>query len=270
MKMVVGKQFEQQVPVDDIRCVRDICTLAVRSREICAAARPGQFVMVKASGERCDDPLLRRPFSVHRISGDILTIIFKIIGRGTDHLSRMTNADTVDVLGPLGNGFRLSEKAKVHYLVGGGMGVAPLQFLAETIRGEMAGAHVVALVGARTASESDNFRAICDVPDIEVKIATDDGSAGHHGFVTELLAADIDKKKEMQVYCCGPHVMMHKVAQLCRCHGVNCQVSLESHMACGIGACLGCAVSGAGAAKEKKYLHVCKEGPVFEAEQIWA
>ncbi|MFH1215885.1 MAG: dihydroorotate dehydrogenase electron transfer subunit [Pseudomonadota bacterium] len=223
--------------------------------------------MVKAAGEKSDDPLLRRPFSIHRVAGDTLTLIFKIVGRGTHNLSRMASGDVAELIGPLGNGFKIQEKAEFHYLVGGGMGVAPLLFLAETIRARMPDAHVVALVGARTASELDNFRGLYDVPDIEIKVATDDGSAGHHGFVTELLEHEIKGKKGIHVYCCGPQMMMEKVARQCRVHGVNCQVSLEAHMACGIGACLGCAVSCAG--EEKKYLHVCKDGPVFEAGRVW-
>ncbi|MEN8140953.1 MAG: dihydroorotate dehydrogenase electron transfer subunit [Thermodesulfobacteriota bacterium] len=234
--------------------------MVLSSPEIAGLAQPGQFVMVDLGGL---DPLLRRPFSIHRCQdGGSLSLLYKVVGHGTGQMAALEPGRTLSLLGPLGHGFEI--KGKSHILVGGGLGTAPLLMLAETMACLGKDQNITTLLGGRTAGEilvSEEF-----APFGQVKKATDDGSLGHHGLVTSLLN-DLSGP-DQQVYSCGPEPMLRAVARICREKGWPCQVSLESHMACGMGACLGCAVEHA-SLTEKKYAHVCKDGPVFEAGAIW-
>jgi dihydroorotate dehydrogenase electron transfer subunit len=260
-------KYQLQGEIKKISCQDDICMMVIDVPEICRGAKAGQFVMVKAAEEKNNDPLLRRPFSIHRVSEGLLTIIFKVVGRGTKNLANMKVSRLVDVVGPLGNGFQISKEQR-HYLVGGGMGIAPMHYLAESIIKQNPRSEVVALLGARTAKELEVFGHINALPYLLVKISTDDGTAGHHGLVIDLLAQSVAERGAGTVYCCGPWPMMKAIAMYCHDNKMSCQVSLETIMACGIGACLGCAVSGS-AVTGDGYLHVCQDGPVFEAGKIW-
>lgn len=240
----------------------DIFRLTVRSPDIACSSRPGQFVMVQA-GE--GTPLLRRPFSVHQTMADgSLQILFKVLGTGTRILSRLQESDQLDIVGPLGQGFNFDPGSPA-CLVGGGMGIAPLLFLAKKMiqKGFMP-AEIIVLLGARTRDElaplANDFKAM----GVALKLITDDGSLGEKGFVTDLLGR-VQTGFRLDVFCCGPHPMMAAVAKLCEVKGYTCQVSLETMMACGLAACLGCAVS---KADGSGYLHVCKDGPVFEANEV--
>ena len=124
------------------------------------------------------------------------------------------------------------------------------------------------MLGSRTAKEFEIFSNFLNIDGITLKISTDDGSTGHHGLVLDLLEETVVKKGDGTVYCCGPYPMMQAIAKFCKNKKMNCQVSLETIMACGIGACLGCAVAGADNIRQD-YVHVCKDGPVFEADKIW-
>lgn len=256
------KHFQVAVEVVDKKDSGDICQITLSAPEISKVAKAGQFVMVRVG--HTNDPLLRRPFSIHRVENEKISLLFKVVGRGTKILSDLQISEKVDILGPLGNGFTVHSNM-VHYLVGGGMGIAPFLFLAEQIKRNDNMAKVVALIGARNRQELIAVEELEAVEGVEVSIATDDGSCGHHGLVTELLAT----VQEGTVYCCGPWPMMKAVAEICRNKKLACQVSLETMMGCGIGACLGCAVEGAHHLAEKNYLHVCKDGPVYEAERVW-
>jgi len=225
------------------------------------AAQPGQFAMVKV-GEGMD-PLLRRPFSIHRVTGGEsgeFELLFRVVGAGTERLARVHVGDRVDVLAPLGRGFR--PQGRHPLLVGGGVGVAPLLFLAESLLQD--GARPKLLLGARADRDvlcHDDFRCLA----VPYALATEDGSMGEPGLVTALLDRELQAGAEgVAVYACGPAPMLAAVARLCARAGVPCQVSLEAHMACGVGACLGCVVPGT----SQPYLRVCKEGPVFDAGEI--
>ncbi|NTU60273.1 MAG: dihydroorotate dehydrogenase electron transfer subunit [Deltaproteobacteria bacterium] len=224
------------------------------------AAEPGQFVMLKVSDGI--DPLLRRPFSLHRVAKDAqgdFELLFRAVGAGTRLLARTHVGDRVDVLAPLGRGFRLDAGRPV--LVGGGVGVAPLLFLAETFLDR--GARPKLLVGGRRDRDvlcHDDFECLA----IPFSVATEDGSAGEAGLVTRLLDLELREPHGVTVYACGPTPMLAAVARACAERGVPCQVSLEAHMACGVGACLGCVVP----AEAGGYLRVCKEGPVFDAADL--
>lgn len=234
--------------------------MEIRSPKITDAAAPGQFVMVSA-GHETTDPLLRRPLSIHQADNDALTLLYRVVGKGTRLMSFMKKGEEVSLLGPLGNGFEI-KSAPHHCLVGGGLGVAPLLFLAAEIKRRFPSEKLSILLGGRSHQELllvDDFQHVAPV-----FLATDDGSQGMHGLVTDLLVQEI--KGPATIYTCGPTPMMKGVAALAREHNWPCQVSLETMMACGMGACLGCTVERAGFDDtDSKYVHVCKDGPVFEA-----
>jgi len=238
-----------------------IVRLSLRAPLIAGAGRPGQFVMLRAGSGF--DPLLRRPFSLHQVASDgTIQVLFKVVGRGTARLAELRRGDHLDCLGPLGRWFPLPEQGRC-CLVGGGMGIAPLYFLARRlVRLGRLPARDVILLGGRTREEvgflADQFFDL----GYQVEVATDDGSLGHHGLVVDLLAPVLTGIDHL--YSCGPEPMMRRVAEQAETAGVDCWLSLETHMACGLGACLGCArPDGKGG-----YVHVCLQGPVFAAKEV--
>ncbi len=259
----------------------------VSAPQIARSAQPGQCVNIRISDGL--DPLLRRPFGVHRTDGDTISILYEIVGRGTKLLSQKKAGEYLDILGPFGHGFdmrsvagRRSHPAIADWpvracaqpvtgrwspvLVAGGMGVAPLVFLAEALaRGpRSAGREPVVLIGGKNRK-----RILCEREFKEigcrVKIATDDGSKGSKGYVSDVLdnvLSSMDCSRAV-IYACGPVPMLAAVSRLAVSRGIPVQVSLESHMSCGIGACLGCVVK-----TSSGFKRVCKEGPVFDAREI--
>lgn len=226
-------------------------------------ARPGSFVQVRVSDHA--DPFLRRPMSVGAVDTEAGTIdvVFKMMGTGTSILSGTKPGDRFSVLGPLGKPFRLPESGNV-LLVGGGVGMPPLFFAATRLDP----ARTTVVQGARTADlllYRDEFAEL----GVGQVIATDDGSTGHSGFVTEPLERILSDTgtEPFAVLACGPAPMLMAVARITQKRGIPCQLSLEEHMACGIGICMGCAVRRADIA-ETTYDLVCVDGPVFEASQI--
>jgi dihydroorotate dehydrogenase electron transfer subunit len=214
--------------------------------------RPGQFAMLGLDPERRHrDPLLPRPMAVYRGGRGELEFRFKVVGRGTRIMAELRRGDRVSVLGPLGNGFPpLSGPA---ILVGGGTGIASLYELARdaTTRPRV-------LLGGRSRADIlglDDFAAL----PIELEVATDDGSLGHRGVVTELLAPAPGEV----VYACGPLAMMQRAHALAAAAGARCHVSLENPMACGFGVCLGCVVK-----TPAGFRYVCTHGPVFDAATL--
>ncbi len=252
---------------------KDIYILNVEAPKIASQAKPGQFCMLQAAaGENIHDPLLPRPLSIHNTdSKTTVQFLYRRVGKGTALLSAMEKGDHLYILGPLGRGFTWSHKGH-HVIVGGGMGIAPLLFLASAMKNT--GTMATVILGAASGDDLaclDAYRQV--VQDSRLKIATEDGSAGHRGLVTELLQdlldeqfSDSRQKEDASVMTCGPWPMMKAVAEICSSHGLPCQVSLEAHMACGSGLCLGCAVPTAG--HMDGYVHVCRQGPVINAEAI--
>ncbi|MCL2789519.1 MAG: dihydroorotate dehydrogenase electron transfer subunit [Desulfobulbus sp.] len=236
----------------------DFHRLTLHAPRIALAARPGQFVM--ASCSPLSDPLLRRPFSIHRcIGADVLQLLIRVVGRGTELLAQCQPGQRLSLIGPLGQGFHPPASEASICLVGGGIGIAPLFFWAERLA---ANQRCTALLGSRTGMELSQLAAEFTQLGCRVETATDDGTLGHHGLVTDVLAAHLSATD--RVYACGPMPMMASVAEMCRAVRIPCEVSLEAHMACGLGACLGCTVHGANG----RYLHVCKDGPVMAAEEV--
>lgn len=244
------------------RLSQDNIRLTLQADSIAAAAKPGQFVMIRTSTAK--DPLLRRPFSIHQTSTNgRIQILFKILGRGTELLAHAREGEQLPVFGPLGHGFDI-HKDRPACIVGGGMGIAPMLFLAKRIsriKSDIASDFI--LFGGRTRTEveplSGDFRQI----GMRFYEATDDGSYGEKGFVTQLIQR-LKPPKGSVVYACGPESMLEQLHIYCQVKGLECQVSVESVMACGMGACLGCNIP----AKDGGYVHVCYEGPVFNAEEL--
>ena len=226
---------------------------------IAALAQPGQFVHI-ACGE---GHLLRRPISICDISGDMLRVVFQVKGEGTAWLSRRTPGHRLDVLGPLGHGFALSKLGARPVMVGGGIGVPPMLYAMKAAKA--AGAQPAAILGFRTKDAvilEDAFREIGTV-----HICTDDGSYGDHALAPQILAREAGNFTG--ICACGPKPMLRAIAETAAAAGLPCQVSMEERMGCGIGACLVCACElklqdGQGT----RYGHVCKDGPVFDAQEV--
>lgn len=236
--------------------------LTLHCPQIAEKARPGQFVMIRTGIGQ--DPLLRRPFSIHQTSNEgIVQIYFKVVGRGTDILARVKEGEVVSIFGPLGRGYRLDGN-KRSILIGGGLGIAPLLFLAkENCKRKKDCVDDLIILGGRDRAELEPLVEDFKKFGLALLIATDDGSLGHHGFVTEIFES-IEKGPEDKVYGCGPEPMLARLSELCKTRSVDCEVSVESIMACGMGACLGCSRIG----KDGKYTHVCLNGPVYNAEEL--
>ncbi|MBU0674820.1 MAG: dihydroorotate dehydrogenase electron transfer subunit [Proteobacteria bacterium] len=247
----------------------DIFRLTLNCPEIADQARPGQFIMLKASAK--NTPFLRRPFSVHQTSiNGRVQVLFKVLGKGTEYLASCTSGTLLSVVGPLGRGFTLPQKGTSVCLIGGGMGIAPLFFLAKRLsRHHDHYTSIKVMLGAATAKELLTLKSDFEQLGMPVEMATDDGSAGHHGFVTDLVQSTIGENPPWAFYTCGPHPMMKKIALLCREKDCFCEASLETMMACGIGACLGCVIPRPLPTESgEQYFHVCKDGPVFDAGDI--
>jgi dihydroorotate dehydrogenase electron transfer subunit len=222
-------------------------------------ARPGQFVQVHVSASY--DPFLPRPISVHRCAPEHLSLLYRVAGRGTSLLAEKKSGETLRLFGPLGNGFTVSQQP-VAVVLGGGIGAAPLFALLQLLR--EAGKQVFFFFGAKTKAELfliEEYRHAAD----EFGIATDDGTAGFHGFVTQL-AEPVLTAHDAAVYACGPEPMLREAARLARKYQRECHVSLEARMACGVGACLGCVVP---TGRDGAYKRVCADGPVFTAEEAF-
>lgn len=237
-----------------------------------AAANPGQFVTLRLPEE--SEPLLRRPFSIHRVLHENsgvkgVEILYKSIGGFTRKLSHAVPGDRVDVLGPLGKGFTVSSSIEGAALAAGGIGVAPMVFLAESLlQAGLSPSRLAVCLGGRTAEDvlcREQFQALGLSP----QTATEDGSLGEKGLVTGVLERELARNPAGQadrVYACGPMPMLRAVAELAGRHGRACEVSIETLMACGVGACLGCAIKDRH--HENGYGHVCIDGPVFEASRL--
>ncbi len=235
--------------------------LRLAAPEIAAAAAPGQFVHLRIPN--LEPTALRRPLSIYQTNDNDLTSLYKPTGRGTIKLAELAVGTKVSLLGPLGNGFPLDTGERLPLLVGGGYGVAPLVFLASRLARPG-----VALLGGRSAEDvlcQEEFEAL----GWRVEVTTQDGSRGQRGLVTELLPRYLaDQARECELFACGPRGMLRAVGERAIAAGRRAWLSLDNHMACGIGACLACVQQVRNATGEVVWQRVCKDGPVFEARQI--
>jgi len=220
----------------------------------------GQFYMLAAVEGWGDDggrPYLARAFSVCRASGSRLEFLVDPIGPGTDRLATLVPGEGLWLVGPLGNGFTPPPPDTRPVLVAGGVGLAPLVILDDAL--DSAGRRASALAGFRSAAHADAARLLAGEP----RIATDDGSAGHRGVVTELLEAELAADGAAAVYACGPPAMLEAVRGICVERSVPAQLALEEAMACGFGACFGCVVPTTGG-----YRRICVDGPILSATDL--
>ena len=222
---------------------------------------PGQFVNLLLDVVGL---ILRRPFSIARLRDGEMELLYKVVGPGTKRMAELVAGEKIDSIGPLGKGFSMPATGSKPLLVGGGIGLPPLIFLRDVLL--RYGVQPRVLAGWKTAAERYYEDDHC-----ETHYATDDGSLGHHGLVTDLLEAYLQNGDSVTIYACGPEPMLKVVASLASTYNAPCQMALEGVFACGTGLCLGCAVSTSDAYRKKhgrKYRLVCVDGPVFPSGDI--
>jgi NAD(P)H-flavin reductase len=221
-------------------------------------AEPGQFAMLAAherwGGGADERPYLARAFSLARLREGEAHFLLEDVGPGSRRLCELAAGERLWVLGPLGRGFTAPSEGRRAILVGGGVGIAPLAILQDKLAGE-----ATVLLGFRDDARAQGAALLRDAT-----VATDDGSAGHHGLVTELLAVELARDPHATVYACGPAGMLEGVRQICARAAIPAQLALEAGMACGFGACFGCVVPRRGGG----YLRVCVDGPVLDAADL--
>lgn len=254
--MVLRKEALDAEIISNRAVASDIYRLEARGALFAQTALPGQFLQVYINKP---DLFLRRPLGIAAVDEKKGTIVmyYRVIGKGTAALARMKAGEVVNCLGPLGNGFSLAASRPL--LIGGGMGLAPLLFLAQRFLGKAA-----VLIGGRNKAEvfwADFFAPLTR----HVFITTDDGSAGKKGFTTSLLPMLLQEYRFDALYACGPEIMMKKIATIAAEKAVPCQVSMERRMACGLGACLSCVIDAKDGGRKK----VCQDGPVFWAQEVF-
>ena len=271
---------EHSATIDGVRqMAENTWAIKLRAPQLAQQITPGQFFMIRPTNG--SDPLLGRPFALYDTYTDDdgvpigVEFGYVVVGKLTSLMSRWNIGDTVNVWGPLGNGFPTPSAANL-ICVAGGIGQTPFLGVGREATGEKQyGRHIDQLpasVKLLYGVRSKNYLAGID--DFQrfgqdVKVATDDGSYGHHGFVTQLLQTELDAgKSDTHVYCCGPEPMMKAVAEICAKESVPCWLSLETPMACGFGACFSCVTKVREEDGSWDYRRTCVEGPVFEAERL--
>lgn len=228
--------------------------------------KPGQFVHMACN--ETADPLLRRPFSLYRVNPDQgeVSILYAVVGRGTEIISHMKPGEWADILGPLGNGFTLVPEKSTALLIGGGVGIAPLLALADQL--VMQNTDVKALLGMRTGETAAIIHAF-QKAGATVHAATNDGSIGICGHVTDLLHVLDPGYTPTMVYACGPKPMLEKIQDWTAKHNWPAQLSLEEKMGCGLGACLSCVCKIKVTTDDGwTYKRVCVDGPVFDSREV--
>lgn len=231
--------------------------LTLLSPAIAAKVKPGQFVMLRVRTQL--DPLLRRPFSIFWQEEETISLLYKVVGKGTHLMSQWQVGQEVSVLGPLGQGFR-PLSGSPQWLVAGGAGIAPLFFLAKQLRQKNISFQVLWGLRYRVAQE---LIAFLKQHLGNLIIYTEDGSLGYQGLVTAGVESLSQKEYPKAVYACGPMPMLKALYFWTKKANISLQVSLEAYMGCGVGACLGCVIE-----TKAGYKKVCQEGPVFNAEEI--
>jgi dihydroorotate dehydrogenase electron transfer subunit len=261
--VVRAREFESRVvAVEPVMGDAALLTLTTPPG-MAAALRPGQFVDVLCRVQGSYDPLLRRPYSVYRIepAADRIVLLVRPFGRGSSWLAARAVGDVLDVLGPLGNAFEVSPRSTNLLMVAGGVGVAPLVFLSDLATSRDLA--VTVLMGSATA---EGLLTVTQLPSaVEYLVATDDGSQGHRGFVTDLVPQYV--RWADQIFACGPEPMFLSLRDAVQPHRLGgkprVQVSMERTMACGLGACLGCVV------ETKRGMRTsCVQGPIYDMDEV--
>ncbi len=250
--------------LDNDRLKGDYYLVRFHAPLICAEARAGQFVHVRINDHF--DRILRRPFSIHNCENDALSVVYKVVGHGTKELAELRKGDVCDLMGPLGIGFTEPPEGVVPVLVAGGYGAAATYLLTKQVK-----ERGVFLIGARSEQDvllTDAYRAA----GYDVRIATNDGSIGHKGFVTDLIDGVIADYagKTLFFYGCGPHPMLMAMARLLQGKGLRGELSIDHLMCCGVGACFACVVKVKADSPEGwAYARACNEGPVFNLDSVY-
>lgn len=225
--------------------------------DIASTIKPGQFLNIKVSNSYY--PLLRRPFSVCDVENDYIYLMFNILGEGTKLLAAKKINETVDILGPLGNGFNYEDDFGVAVIVGGGLGAAPFPFLIRCLKNK---SDVLTFIGGRSTHDVITYGMK------NTLTSTDDGTTGFKGTVIDLLGKNISllKDKKIKIFGCGPNAMLKALKNFSLKNEFDCEVSTECAMACGFGICQGCPIETTN--NRDSYLLVCKDGPVFNIKDV--
>jgi dihydroorotate dehydrogenase electron transfer subunit len=266
---------------ENVRLARDTYRVRFACPELAGRILPGQFLMMRLAG--LDDPLLGRPLALYDVVLDAagapraIDVVYLTLGKMTRRLAGYSAGDTLDIWGPLGNGFPPLAAEHV-IMVAGGIGQTPFLALAkEYLRLQQYGEPHRSMPRAENVTLCYGVRSadlLAGVPDfqaagIDVRLSSDDGSIGHHGLVTEILAQTLEESADDRlVICCGPEPMMKSVAELCQRRNVRCLASLETPMACGIGICFSCVAKVRQDDGDWDWKRTCVEGPVFDAQKI--
>ncbi len=245
-----------------VEAIKGVYLFRLEAPEIAKAAKPGQFVMVRCAKET----ILPRPFSVHSVEGSQISLLLSVVGKGTGWLSLKKKGDTLDIFGPLGNGYTINPKSQNLLLVAGGMGIAPLRFLAEAAAS--LGKTVTIINGAQSKEcllsvnpPQSLYNKGMLPASFQCVNATDDGSEGFKGLATQLIPHYL--KNIDQVFACGPAAMYQTMTLMPELKGQDVQLSLEQMMGCGMGVCYGCTIKTKNGLKQ-----VCKDGPVFGMGEV--
>jgi dihydroorotate dehydrogenase electron transfer subunit len=256
--------------ISNERITKEHYKLSFKAPQLAKEVKPGQFVMIRYVSESLD-PFLRRPFSIYRVDEDRVEILYHVVGRGTSIMSRMRSGDVIDVLGPLGNGFRLEDALNGAILVGEGVSVAPMVHLSQELYERGRGIEVVALVGAKSA---DLLLGLQDFRNYGVYVETfvGKGDRSYQKSLTESLSKRIEdyrrEGKAVAIYASGSNHLLSNISNVAARYGVPCQVSLYTNIVCGIGTCLSCIRRFRDANGGILYKRVCKDGPVFDAKEV--
>jgi dihydroorotate dehydrogenase electron transfer subunit len=243
-----------------VKVAPDHYLIKLDAPELARDASPGQFAMLRCSEGY--DAFLRRPLGIHQVDkalGEVF-FLYHVRGKGTNWLSMRDTGDMVSLLAPLGRGFSCSENGGTGLIVGAGVGVAPLLFLASELQAH--GWELVILMGA--GSKSGILRSDAFMEYGEVKIATDDGTCGIQGTILDLAASELESSSFDMIFSCGPLPVLKGVQEMSKRKEIPAELSLDERMACGVGACVGCVCQGA----DGSYLKVCQDGPVFSAGEV--
>lgn len=242
--------------IQNIQIADNYYLMKVEGDKIPKHSKPGQFFMLQCKD---NSKVLRRPISLHNVEGNTLEFYYEALGKGTKEFTRLASGETINIQGPLGNGYDTDLKGKNIVVIGGGMGMAPIKYLIKDLKENN---DITFIGGGRNAGAVKIIEKF-DFKNIELKVATDDGSVGAKGNTVDILKEVLKDKDIDIIYTCGPHPMMEAVAKVAQENNIRCQISLEERMACGIKACVGCSIL-----TKKGMKKVCYDGPVFESTDI--
>ena len=249
---IINSPVEETIKLDN-----EIYLLKIHCPEIASVIKPGQFLNIRVSATMY--PLLRRPFSVCDVDGEFIYLMFNIFGEGTKILSRKHKGDLIDILGPLGNGFKLDDDFETAVIVAGGLGAAPFPFFTKRLSDKK---EIYSFVGGRSEHDVITYKMQ------NVQTSTDDGTKGFKGTVVKLLENNFGKikDKKVKIFGCGPNAMLRALKEFAIKNNLNCEVSTECAMACGFGICQGCPIEST--VHPEKYYLVCKDGPIFNVKDV--